>query len=536
MAPVIGGVNPAVMTSDADLPADVERLLAASVAGSGGSIERIQTHGAVVFVGPRETLKVKRPVRYSYMDFSSLEQRRLACSREIEVNRPHAPGIYLGLVAVTRACDGSLALDGQGQPVEWAVRMRSFAQDMVLANLIERTALAPQLVKALADMAADYHCTAPAVVGHDTAAQIGRVATDIDATLRSHPAVFAAAAANAWREAAGAALAAGGGLLARRSGGGHVRRVHGDLHLGNIVLWDGRPVAFDAIEFDESLATIDTLYDLAFLLMDLERHGHRDHANGVLNRYLWRRQEPADLEALALLPLFLSVRAGVRAMVGAQRGDLDAAPERSRDHAKAAQYLDQAGEYLRPARPVLVAVGGLSGSGKSTLSAALGPSIGAAPGAVHLRSDLERKALFAAGETERLAPDAYTPRVTAEVYRRLAAKAQGVLRAGHSVVLDAVHGSADERQAAARIAADVGVPFAGLWLEAAPATLLARVEARRDDASDATASVVRQQLSREPGQIGWARIDASGAVQDTLASALRVLGVRDMLNKVVEKP
>lgn len=285
--------------------AELEQFLSATLAGLGEPVRRFETHGAVILVGPRETLKFKRPVRYSYMDFSTLDQRRMACAREYEVNRPHAPEIYLGLVAITREKRGPLALDGAGEVVEWAVRMRSFDQEHVLSSIAERGPLSATLAKALADMVVGYHETAPRIPCHDTKAQLAAIIADLDATFLSHPKVFPRPLQQRWRRAVDDGLDAAAAQLARRAGEGQVRRVHGDLHLGNIVLWEGRPVAFDAIEFDENLATIDTLYDLAFLLMDLDRHGHRANANVVLNRYLWRRQSMGDLEGLRLLPLML---------------------------------------------------------------------------------------------------------------------------------------------------------------------------------------------------------------------------------------
>ncbi len=261
----------------------------------------------------------------------------------------------------------------------------------------------------------------------------------------------------------------------------------------------GSPVLFDAIEFDEELATIDTLYDLAFLLMDLDHRGQRRGANTVLNRYLWRTQNALDLDGLAVLPMFLALRAGIRAMVAAQRAAQEKDDKRDAGLAMSRGYLEAGLAHLELGPPRLVAIGGLSGTGKSTLAAALAPNIGRAPGAVHLRSDLERKALFKVAETERLSQSAYTSEVTNEVYRRLNAKAVQVLNAGYSVVTDAVYAKSSERAEVKSTARSCGVPFTGLWLEAPPATLHTRVETRTGDASDATTQVVSQQLSYDIG-------------------------------------
>ena len=186
---------------------------------------------------------------------------------------------------------------------------------------------------------------------------------------------------------------------------------------------------------------------------------------------------------------------------------------------EAGRYFDAATGYLAPEPPRLVAVGGLSGTGKSTLAAALAPQVGAAPGAVHLRSDLERKSLFSAGETERLGAEHYTADVTARVYDRLLEKARIALKAGRGVVVDAVFSKPHEREAVEAVAAGLGVPFQGLWLTAAPDTLVARVDARTGDASDATREVVAAQLEYDTGDISWTRVYAGGTPDDTLRAA-----------------
>ena len=218
-------------------------------------------------------------------------------------------------------------------------------------------------------------------------------------------------------------------LLLERGRLGLIRHLHGDLHLGNIVLLGGRPVLFDAIEFDPLVAVGEVLYDLAFLLMDLVERELESCANVVFNRYLLETKRVEDLDALAGLPLFLSMRAAIRAKVTAARAehatpDRKAALERS-----ACTYFDFACRFIAPSRPVLVAVGGLSGTGKSALARALAPQLGPAPGAVVLRSDVERKTLFGKDEHDKLPSDAYSPEVTARVYTTIADKARRTVAA-----------------------------------------------------------------------------------------------------------
>jgi predicted kinase len=314
-------------------------------------------------------------------------------------------------------------------------------------------------------------------------------------------------------------------LLKQRAADGHVRRCHGDLHLGNIVLLEGQPTLFDAIEFDELLATIDILYDLAFLLMDLWMRGHKPHANIVLNHYLVRAGEKDNIAGLAALPLFLSCRAAIRAMVTLDRLPhiADAEVEKTLTELKA--YFDLARQFLEPDPPRLIAVGGLSGTGKSTLAGALAPYFGAAPGALWLRSDVERKLMFNVGIKERLSEVAYKPKVNQRIYETLNETAKAALTAGQSVILDAVFSRETERRAALQVAQESEVPFTGLWLRAPAEKMIERVELREGDASDADAAVVKRQLEYDTGDIDWHIVDAGSSPDNVLRSASKIANV-----------
>ena len=307
---------------------------------------------------------------------------------------------------------------------------------------------------------------------------------------------------------------------------GLIRRIHGDLHLGNVVMLDGRPVLFDAIEFSPLIATGDVLYDLAFVLMDLTERGLRPAANNVLNRYLAQTRRAEDLDTLAALPFFLSMRAAIRAKVSAARLAYAAPAERPAIESSAGKYFDFACRFIAPAAPVLVAVGGLSGTGKSELARALAADLDPAPGAVVLRSDVERKALFETAETEKLPDNAYTPLVTERVYATLADKARRAIVGAHSAVVDAVLSKPQERSLIEQSAAVLGARFIGLFLDADLATRTARLGARGPDASDADAAVARAQEKYDLGPIEWTRIDASGTPEETLARTQAALGLR----------
>ena len=488
-------------------------------------VERLETHGNLVFLAGTEAYKVKRAVRFGYMDFSTLEKRRAACQREVEVNRRWAPDLYLGCVPIKRRPDGTLAFDDAGEVVEWSVHMRRFDQSDLLSTRAERSQLDRQLAMQLAYAVFESHKKAERASPRSGVAPYRDLVQSICAGLAASAAIaehIPDLAAQLQRQVDRAAAS-----LDARAARGFVRRCHGDLHLANIVLQHGQPRLYDAIEFDEALATIDTLYDLAFLLMDLDFRDQRSAANVVLNRYLYLSGEELDLSGLAALPLFEALRAAIRALVTSDRAAQQAGQSRKGDLERARRYLTMARSYAQPVAPRLVAIGGLSGTGKTSLAAALAPWLGATPGAVHLRSDLERKRLAGVGELERLPITAYTPQARGDVYKTLHAKAASALRAEHTVIIDAVYDKEQQRHEVEALARSLHIPLLGLWLRADAATLLARVAARHNDASDATPAVVQRQLTAEIGPLSarWVPLDAGNTATETLAAALSVIGV-----------
>lgn len=303
-------------------------------------------------------------------------------------------------------------------------------------------------------------------------------------------------------------------LLEERGGQGFVRRCHGDLHLANIVVIDEQPVLFDAIEFDPRIATVDVLYDLAFTLMDLLRHDQPLAANTVLNQYL-TATPLENLDALGALPLFMSVRAAIRAQVALAR----LKPPHSDDPGildETRRYFDLAKALIHPSSPRLIAVGGLSGTGKTVLARALAPAVTPAPGAVVLRSDIVRKQMFGVKDTDRLPTSAYQPEVTQRVYETLAQHARRVLTQGHSAIVDGVFARDFERDAFSALARECNVPLSGLFLVADLTTRQARIGSRQRDASDATQELAALQEHYSIGHVGWATIDASGTPERTL--------------------
>lgn len=500
------------MTED---QAAVIELLASPATHGGVPVERIDTHGSVIFLAGRRAWKLKRAVRYDYMDFSTAERRRICCEAEVRLNRRCAPTLYRGVVAVTREANGSLALGGSGLPVDWIVEMNRFDQEGLFDRLAGRDALDLELMRPLAAAIVRFHATAEPRRDHGGIAGMTWVVDGNAAGFREYGVnlLDPQACAQLTRDAL-AEIARHAALLELRRAGGLVRHCHGDLHLHNIVLLDGRPTLFDAVEFNDDIACSDVLYDLAFLLMDLWHSRLPRHANIVWNAYL---SEAGDHTGIPLLPLFLSCRAAVRAKTSATGACFQTDQRRRADLERAARdYLAMAGQLLHPSRARVIAIGGLSGSGKSTLAHGLAPEVGAVPGAVVIRSDEIRKRLCGVSPLERLGPAGYTPEVSAKVYAVAAAQAAAVVHSGHSAVVDAVFARPADREAIEHAAAMASVPFVGLWLHAPGDVLIARSRQRRGDPSDADAGVIRLQLSQDLGIVRWHRIEAAAPAERVL--------------------
>jgi aminoglycoside phosphotransferase family enzyme/predicted kinase len=470
----------------------------------GQSERSIETACARIFLADGVAWKTKRNVNLGYVDFSTAAQRQWALDRELEFNRAAAPDIYRRVRAITLEDGGALAWDGSGEVVDYALEMRRFDDAAVLSA--DPGVIDGAMAETLGRTIAGFHAAAPLRPKGGWSAMAFTVGSNAhllrDLTGRlDHHRVELLVAMTA------EALARQQRLLQARQAAGFARRCHGDLHLGNILLENGRPVLFDCIEFNDLLSDLDVLYDLAFLLMDLDFRDRRDAAVRVQSAYLdeaARHFPPAVWEGMAAMPLMLSVRAGVRAHVSAHSGDLDLSRA----------YVEAAIAHLSPAAPVLAAVGGFSGTGKSTFARAVAPALGRAPGAVVLRTDEARKRLAGAGPVDRLAPETYTPAFYARVYDTVFETAAALLKAGQAVVLDATFTEPSLRARAEALAAACGVPFHGAWLEAPVEVLEARVAGRIGDASDATLAVLHDQIARHGGEaVGWRRIDATAPTE-----------------------
>ena len=460
----------------------------------------IETSISWVFLYPTRALKLKKPLDFGFLDFTTLDKRRWAAERELAFNRATASDIYRAVHAIVRQPDGGFELGGDGDVVDWVLEMRRFDETAVLSETPE--VVRGDFAEGLGRLVARMHAAAPK-------GRRGGGAGGLRYVVQSN--------AGHWRALAGGlqgadikgligatedALARCAPQLDARMAEGFVRRCHGDMHLGNILLEDGRPILFDCIEFNDALSEIDVLYDLAFLLMDLDFRGQAEGANRVFNGWLdeaARRFGDGVWSGLSCFGLLQSVRAGVRAHVSGHQGDFEASR----------RYLEAARRHLEPASPRLIAIGGLSGSGKSTVARTLAPRLAPSPGAAVLRTDEIRKRLWSRAPTERLPPEAYSREESERVYAAMLKTAHLCLSAGWPVILDAVFLHPRERAAAEALASRAGVPFEGVWLDAPAEVLKSRIAGRHGDASDADLKVLQGQLGRDPGPMAWRRGEAA---------------------------
>lgn len=514
------------MTVVAD-QADVIAFLRAALTRESRPPRLVRTHASLVFLGEARVYKLKRAVRFPFLDFSTAARRLDLCRAEVALNRRTAPALYLGARAITRGENG-LEFDGDGELVDAVVEMIRFPDDALLDLRVRRGEATPALLASLARNLAAFHAATPPDRARGGAQAMARVVALDDAALAA-VGLFALEERRSLRAALDAALARLSPLLDARRAAGKVRRCHGDLTLKNICVLDGQPTPFDCLEFDDDLAAIDVLYDLAFPAMDLWRRGAADLANLLVNRYLDAADESDGLPAL---PFFVAMRATIRAHVvaaqaqeAAQAQDAtdDATDDATALRAEARAYFDLARRCLAPATARLVAVGGFSGSGKSTAAGWIAPALAPIPGARILSSDRIRKAMHGVAPETRLPHLAYAPEVSRRVYEIQRAEARAALAAGCPVVVDAVFDRPDSRAEIEAVARATGVAFEGLWLDAPPPALEARVAARTGDPSDATPAVLRAQVAAGAGEIGWTRLDASSPRPALRAAILRAL-------------
>ncbi len=478
--------------------------------GSEGGVDLIETHISWVLLAGEHAWKLKKPLDLGFLDFSTLERRREACEAELRLNRRTVPELYEAVVPVWRTaagvCVGDRPVDAAAPgatPLDYLVRMRRFDQSALFDARLAAGQLEPALFDRLARHVAAFHEDAavaqPGDGFGDAVAVMAPVRQNFaqirervsDAALLSELARI-----EAWAEARFAALAP---VFDARLEAGRVRECHGDLHLGNLIVLDGEPRLFDAIEFSAALRWTDVVADIAFLVMDLQARGRMDLASRFLDAWLARS---GDYAGLQLLPWYLSYRAMVRAKVAAIRAGQVEGGARADSLAECARYLALAAAQMQPPAPALLIASGLSGAGKTSQSQPLVEGCGV----IRMRADVERKRLFGLDADARsgstLGGGLYSAQASARTYARLAELARAVVEAGYPVLVDATFLKRVQRATFAELAATLGVPFAILAFDAPVETLRARVRQRAEagtDASEADVAVLETQLSaREP--------------------------------------
>ncbi len=474
-------------------------------------VERVETHISWVLLAGEFAYKIKKPVDFGFLDFSTLAARRHFCAEELRLNRRHAASIYLEVVAISGSSDRP-EIGGSGKPIEYAVRMRRFDQDQGFDRLLARQALKPEHIDQLAGELAELHATAE-IAGPDS--DFGSLEaviepmrdnfTSLKALLGDGPIQGRLERLEQWTEAGFERLRP---RIEQRKRDGHVRECHGDAHLGNVVLHEGRATLFDCLEFSPELRWTDTMADLAFTVMDLRDRGAEGLSWRLLDAYL---AISGDYAGLDLLDFYIVYRAMVRAKVAAlSLADAESPRQRARGRREVDEYLTLAERTMNRPPPVLILTSGVSGSGKSWLSERLLERCGL----IRLRSDVERKRLqgLAASARSDSAPGQglYTPEISARTYQHLAELSAGLLKAGLPVLVDAAFLNDEQRDGFRRLADRLGLAFGVLACTAPRAVLEARVAAREcggDDPSEAGLEVLQAQLAGLAGDQGEAAAD-----------------------------
>lgn len=477
--------------------AQLVRALATELAAMHGKVDIVETHISSVVLAGKHAIKLKKPVDFGFLDYSTLAKRRRSCQQELVLNRRYAPSLYEAVVPIT----GERArpvLGGSGQPLDYALLMRRFPSQAELPGALERGALTPALIDGLAATLARFHGAAPALTArsrYGAPAGILRDCRDniarLSASAPEHRATLEAIAD--WTLTAAHRLES---QFQSRRRGGRIRECHGDLHLGNMVLVDGAILPFDCIEFDRALRCIDVMSDLAFVVMDLDRLGAAPLASRLLNEYL---TITGDYDGARVLRFYLVYRAMVRAKVAALRaGQISASPAAFVGNRVVDTNISLAARYCSRSRPVLILMHGFSGSGKTRLARELVTLLGA----VQIRTDVERKRLAGVPAEARsgsgIGNGLYSRSRSQDTYARLRDAAESCLSGGFSVIVDGAFLLRADRQPFRDLARRLDVQPILVSLEARAEQLRERIAARQalgQDASEADASVLEWQMA-----------------------------------------
>ncbi len=499
-------------------------------------IELIETHISWVILTGAFAYKIKKPVNFGFLDFSTLEKRHHCCEQELYLNSRLAPAIYLEVVAIS-GTQMKPQISGDGDVFEYAVKMTQFPQSAQLDNMLAAGKLGVEHMDAIAQMVADFHQT---IASTDDVMDYGNkeaVYQPVDENfkqiyqhLNTEPYALTLAALSQWSQVEFEKLAS---VFTQRKADGFIRECHGDMHLRNLVWLGDKPMAFDCIEFNPQLRWIDVISEVAFLVMDLQDRKQHQSANRFLNTYL---EFTGDYQGLSVLPFYLCYRALVRAKVNALRLEQKNITKVARQSllTEFESYLALATTYTQQPAPKLIIMRGLSASGKSTVSQQLLEKLPA----IRIRSDVERKRLFDAlsidpsldnKESNKIDSGIYTAQASQQTYAKLAMLTSQVISAGYSVIVDAAFLQHGQRESFQTLAQRLSVPYIIVELTASTETLRQRIAARENDVSDADLVVLEHQLNNwqplHEDEINHAiSVDTEAALEiNTLIDAIDVI-------------
>jgi uncharacterized protein len=454
-------------------------------------IQQIQTHASVVLLTGEFAYKLKKPVKFSFLDYSTLENRQHFCQEELRLNRRGAKELYLEVVSISKQ-DDLYQLGSDGEIVDYAVKMVQFPQSTLLSNMFEAGTITTNDIEEMGRVVAKFHTQAQTNRYISSYGSIERIKQSIDDNyLQTEKYIDLVQTQQQFTETKAYTdrfLLEHPQLFCDRLVGGFIRECHGDLHLRNICRWHNQTLLFDCIEFNEPFRFVDTMYDVAFVVMDLEARGRQDLANRFLNTYV---EQTGDWAGLQVLPLYLSRQAYVRAKVTSFLLDDPgiSLAERAAAVVTATAYYRQAWEYTHAHQGRLIVLSGLSGAGKSTLGKQLAQAIGG----VHLRSDAVRKHLAGIPLTSRGDESLYTPEMTANTYAAVLALGSKLATQGFPVILDAKYDRQSLRAAVVDVAHKERLSLQIIYCTAPEPVLRDRLAQRRGDIADATVDLLASQ-------------------------------------------
>lgn len=458
-------------------------------------IQLIQTHISFVLLTGDYAYKIKKPVNFGFLDYSTLEKRQHFCIQELRMNQRSAPDIYLEVLPITQTEHNTFELSSTANPIEYALKMRQFPQESLFLSLFEQGSLTEELMEGLGQTVAEFHAKAPTNEYICSFGEVAKIRNIINNNYQLSEKYIGGPQTQKQyeetRQFTELFFDEKPNLFKNRIERHKIRECHGDLHLKNIAFWQNKINLFDCIEFNEPFRFVDVMYDVAFTVMDLEARGRKDLANAFLNTYL---EETGDWEGLQVFPLYLSRQAYVRAKVNSLMLDDNniSEGEKKQVFQTASHYYQLAWEYTKPRQGRLLLMSGLSGAGKSTTARYLARRLGA----IHIRSDAVRKHLGGIPLQDRGGEELYSEAMNQKTYQRLLELGITLTKAGWTVILDGKYDRQNWRGNVINLAEAEQLPLQILHCTASLELLRARLQQRRGDIADATADLLESQLAQ----------------------------------------